>query len=209
MIQDLGRLRITSVIIHEVPLHSAGHTAGGPIMSEVESPLEADVRTFLRDRIVGSLASAAYEVEVKADSTSPVPGLVIDNLTSSSTGFVAMSQEMANHLYLCQKGSNPGGLLTVCETSLADRRGLAILKLEKEEGARIFQQQISGGRTFRVEHLRELMLTDTTRVYKVGLFVQTGDKRGSIDGLVCDKQRLYNGGVAHFFLEQFLGCRLK
>jgi hypothetical protein len=206
---DLGRLKITSIIVHEVPLHSAGQTTGGPILSEVVSPLTPDVRTFFRDRIVSSLTSASYDVEISADATSPVPGLIVDNLTSNSTDFVAMSQEMANHLYQCQKGSSPAGILTVCQVTLAGQPGLAILKLEKEEGARIFQELLSEGRTFRVEHLRQLMLTDTTKVYKVGLFIRTAGDEAALTGLVCDKQRLYNGGVAHFFLEQFLGCRLK
>ncbi|MGH9045182.1 MAG: GTP pyrophosphokinase [Acidimicrobiales bacterium] len=31
----------------------------------------------------------------------------------------------------------------------------------------------------------------------------------SIDGVVCDTQKSYDGTVAHFFLEQFLGCLLR
>lgn len=120
-----------------------------------------------------------------------------------------MSQEMARHLYLCQKGNSPEGLLTVCEVDVAGHRGLAVLKLEREQGARVELANTSGGRTFSVQHLRDLMLTERTKVFKVGLFVQTGADLASIDGAVCDTQKSYDGTVAHFFLEQFLGCRLR
>lgn len=208
MNQDLGRLRVDAIIVHQVPFHLATGTSSDPILSDVESPITPDVQNFFRERIAGSLASAAYDVEFNAGSTSPVPRLVLSNLGAHPTGFVPMSQEMANHLYLCQNGSSPAGLLTVCQVTLEGRRGLAILKLEKEEGARILQTQVAGGLTFSVQHLRELMLTDTTKVYKVGLFVRSGARPGLIEGLVCDKQKGYSGGVAHFFLEQFLGCQL-
>jgi hypothetical protein len=116
---------------------------------------------------------------------------------------------MARHLYLCQKGNSPEGLLTVCEVTIADRNGVAILKLEREEGARVELAGTDGKRTFSVQHLHNLMLTGRTKVYKVGLFVQAGDDLSSIEGSVCDTQRSHDSTVAHFFLEQFLGCRLR
>jgi hypothetical protein len=61
-----------------------------------------------------------------------------------------------------------------------------VLKLEREQGARVELAVTSGGRTFSVQHLRDLMLTERTKVFKVGLFVQTGADLASIDGAVCD-----------------------
>ncbi|WP_298384503.1 nucleoid-associated protein [Ferrimicrobium sp.] len=209
MARDLGRLRVKTVIVHEVPYHLATGASGEPVLSEVESPLTQDVRNFFKERIASSLGSAAYDVELDGSTTSPVPRLILDNLTSRKNGFVAMSQEMARHLYLCQKGNSPEGLLTVCEVTIGDQGGLAVLKLEKEEGARVELADTEGGRTLSVQHLHDLMLTERTKVFKVGLFVQTGDDRDSIEGSVCDTQRGYGGTVAHFFLEQFLGCRLR
>ncbi|MHB1850142.1 MAG: nucleoid-associated protein [Acidimicrobiales bacterium] len=209
MIHDLGRLRVKRVIVHEVPYHLATSTSVQPVLSEVESPLDQEVRNFFRERIAGSLGSSAYDVEFDGSTTSPLPRLVLDGLSAKTTTFVEMSQEMARHLYLCQKGNSPEGLLTVCEVDVAGHRGLAVLKLEREQGARVELAVTPGGRTFSVQHLRDLMLTERTKVFKVGLFVQIGSDLASIDGAVCDTQKSYDGTVAHFFLEQFLGCRLR
>ncbi|MHB8294362.1 MAG: nucleoid-associated protein [Acidimicrobiales bacterium] len=207
--RDLGRLRVKRVIVHEVPYHLASGASAEPELSEVESPLSTEVRNFFREKIAGSLGSAAYDVEFDASTTSPLPRLVLDNLTAKTTSFVAMSQEMAQHLYLCQKGNSPEGLLTVCEVDVADCHGVAILKLEREQGARVELADTPAGRTLSVQHLRDLMLTERTKVFKVGLFLQTGADLDSIDGAACDTQKGYDGTVAHFFLEQFLGCRLR
>jgi hypothetical protein len=209
MDHDLGRLQVKRVIVHEVPYHLAAGASAEPVLSEVESPIDQEVRNFFRERIADNLGSSAYDVEFDASSTSPMPRLVLDGLSTTTTTFVEMSQEMARHLCLCQKGNSPEGLLTVCEVAVASHRGIAVLKLEREQGARVELAATPGGRTFSVQHLRDLMLTERTKVFKVGLFVQTGEDLASIDGAVCDTQRSYDGTVAHFFLEQFLGCRLR
>jgi hypothetical protein len=55
------------------------------------------------------------------------------------------------------------------------------------------------------------MLTERTRVFKVGLFVPRGKLLETIEGLVSDKQRSYRPRteVAEFFLTKFLGCILR
>jgi hypothetical protein len=203
--RDLGRLRIDTVIVHEVPHRLASGTDGEPVLSEIQSPLTQGVRNFFRERIARSLGTSAYDVQLDPMTASPVPALISDAVGAKSSGFVSVSQEMARHLYLCQKGPNPGGLLTVCEVTVENLPGIVILKLEKEEGARVRMESLSGGHTFSVEHLQDLMLTERTKVYKVGLFVRDGD---SIEGYVCDNQKGYGATIAHFFLDQFLGCRL-
>ncbi len=209
MVQDLGRLRVKKIIVHAVPYHLASAVSGEPILSDVDSPLTPVIRNFFKERIASSLGSAAYEVELDASAPSPVPRLILNNLAPKANGFVAMSQEMARHLYRCQTGNSPEGLLTVCGVSVADRSGIAILKLEKEEGARVELGETDGKRTFSVQHLQDLMLTKRTKVFKVGLFVQAEAGLNSVDGWVCDTQRSYDSTVAHFFLERFLGCRLR
>ena len=64
------------------------------------------------------------------------------------------------------------------------------------------QSQLEGKSTFNLEHLRDLMLTQKTKVFTVGLFVQMGNTLESIDGAVSDNQRGYypTTEVADFFL---------
>jgi hypothetical protein len=207
---DLGQIRVDRLIVHEIPRHfvHAG-TTSAPTLSDVESPLNQIVKNFFKEKMSGSLGTASFEVEFDPASSSPLPGWITALLSSHPPGFVATSHQMANHLHQSQTGISPEGLLVVIRVTVEKRRGVAILKLEKEEGTRVRRQTVKGQQTFSVDHIRDLMLTGKTRVFKVGLFAHAKGASGRIAGLVCDKQNGYGGTVAYFFLERFLGCRLK
>lgn len=51
------------------------------------------MRNFFREKIAGSLGSAAYDVEFDTSTTSPLPRLVLDNLTAKTTSFVEIYAE--------------------------------------------------------------------------------------------------------------------
>ena len=135
----------------------------------------------------------------------------MDNLGERPLDFVDASQELAIHLFKTQNGNNPDGLMAVAQTSIEGVRSLAIIKLEREAGTRVLQTSHQGKLTFDLEHLKDLMLTDRTRVFKVGFFIQEGHSLTSIEGLVSDNQasRGPRSHVADFFLRKFLGCRLQ
>lgn len=211
MRRDLGRLRIDKIIVHEIPVRPSRGGGSQPVLSDRDSDLTQELKNFFRERITESLASAAYDVCFDPTSTSPVPLLVLDNLGARTTSFVDMSKQLASHLHNCQTGVNPAGVLTVVQASIESIPSLAILKLEKEEGVRVRQQQHQDGVTLSIEHIRDLMLTAKTKVFKVGLFVQEGTELETIHGVVSDKQRGLRPTteVASFFLEKFLGCQLR
>lgn len=207
---DLGQVRVEKLIVHEIPRHFVhAVTTTAPQLSDVESPLDQTVKNFFKEKMAGSLGTASYEVELDPTTTSPLPGWISALLSRRPPDFVAASRDMATHLHQSQTGINPEGLLTVIQVRIGTRRGIAILKLEKEEGTRIRRQNVTGGRTLSVDHVRDLMLTGKTRVFKVGLFARVGGASGPVGGLVCDKQNGYGATVAYFFLERFLGCSLK
>lgn len=212
MRNDLALMAIHKVIIHEVPRHSRGDEAGRPVLSEVDSPLDEDLKNYLRERVVGSLKSSqAFDIVIDPTATSPIPQLVADYTSSvNADDFVAVSTRMAEHLYNIQTGSNPAGLLSVIDCSINSLRGLGILKLEKERGARIAQQELAGKKTYNIRILRDLILTEKTKVFKIGLFIRTGIAADSFDAAASDHQRGYfhRMEVADFFLRRFLGCKL-
>lgn len=207
---DLGQVRVEKLIVHEIPRHFVhAATPSTPSLSDVESPLDQTVKNFFKEKMAGSLGSAAYEVELDPSTTSPLPDWITALLSRRPPDFVATSRDMASHLHQSQTGISPEGLLTVIQCRIGTGRGIAILKLEKEEGTRVRRQKVAGGQTLSVDHVRDLMLTGKTRVFKVGLFARVGGSSGPIEGLVCDKQKSYGSAVAYFFLERFLGCALK
>jgi hypothetical protein len=204
---DLGQIHVEGLIVHEIPQHFVhAQTNADPVLSDIESTTDQIVRNFFRERMAHTLGRHAYEVDFNTAASSPVPELVVDLLRKRSSDFVAASQEMALHLHNCQGGASPGGLLTVIRGTVEGRAAIAVMKLEKDEGTRVKRDKIGGHQSFNVTHIRDLMLTKKTRVFKVGLFGIATD--GKIRGLVCDKQGIGTTTVAYFFLQTFLGCIL-
>jgi hypothetical protein len=187
----------------------AAETRAAPILSQVESALDQDLRNYFQRRITDALSKGSFGVVLDDQAPSPVPALITDFFGPSITGFVAASQEMAKHLVQCQTGINPEGLLVVASCKMGSKNALAVLKLEKEAGVELTPTQIGGLTTFNMEHLQNLMLTARTRVYKIALFATDGTPP-TIFGTVADKQQgpIPSTEVAGFFLKDFLGCKL-
>lgn len=209
---DIARLRVEKVIVHEIPERPVhAKTQPQPVLSEIDSTLTLELRNYFGERIKVGLSEGAFEVLFDIESKSPVPPLVLQFLTDDTGDFVAMSQAVAKHLYASQTGVNTAGLLIVMALAYGHDRALAILKLEKEQGVRVSHVTHEKKLTFDLQHLKDLMLTPRTRVFKVGLFVPLGKTLDSIDGLLSDKQLGYRPRtpVADFFLTKFLGCKLR
>lgn len=206
---DLGTFQMKKIIVHEVPRRRASGESDSPELSEVESPLDASVRNFVTEKLKETLAYA-FDVVVDGSTDSPVPGFITSLLDGTSADFVDLSQQMANHLYESQTGAMSEGLLSLVEGEVDGRGCTVILKLERERGTRFQSEVINGQRTFRLDNIEDLMLTDKTRVFKAALFFRPTDD-GEIEGHVSDEQRgIHAGrGIARFFLRDFLGCDFK
>ena len=200
------------VIAHEVPSRKKGSTGSQVIHSEVESPLNTALRNYFRERILRSLSSAGYEVTFLPSSPSPVPTLLFDHLQGSTGDFITTSQRIADHLYISQTGVNSSGLLCLAEVAIGAIPGLVLLKLDKEAAVQIEQVTLHGDFTYDLQHVRNLILTQRTKVFKAGIFVLPPNTTDLLEvpGTVSDNQRAYapSTEVADFFLTQFLGCKL-
>jgi len=212
---DLGQLVIQKLIIHEVPQHRRSDASTSPIFSEIESPLDDELRLFFREKMIQTVGStSAYEVAFMNGSTSPIPALVVSYLAGTGISFLDMSKTMAQHLHNCQSGINPGGLVCIVDCQSNERKSLGILKLEKESGVRLGQTTIDGKQTFDVRMVRDLILTKKTKLFKIGYFFVPDEGEppgpGEPRGVVSDQQLGYlpDREIANFFLTQFLGCVL-
>ena len=174
---------------------------GAPVYSEIESPLNDDLRTYITRKIVQSAASSfAFPIQFDPETRSPVPEIVSEFLKAPGRSFVERSRKIAEHLAAIQNRINSEGLLTVVDCVFESAPALAILKLERESGVRVDQEKVNGKLTLVIEHVGELMLTDSTKVFKAGVF-------GGDDAVASDHQRT-NLELAAFFLSKFLGCQL-
>jgi 37-kD nucleoid-associated bacterial protein len=209
-----SQLNIEKTIIHEItPRMYAPPKEPELILSNALSPLDEDLRTYFKERIVDSLRLAAFPVKAREERTSPTPELVHLHLTDPKSNFVDLSQEIAKHLFAAQqKVRSSPGLLVVIAGSVSSGRAMVLLKLQKQQGLNLERTGPKGAETYNLDHLRRLMLTDETRVYKIALFeadgvVQPDDLRGE----VSDKQRYSSPEkrMAAFFLNDFLGCEVQ
>lgn len=202
---DAGKFKPVEVIMHPVPKGKAPDGSDPILYSEAPIALTSDDRAFIQRRLRHSLGGYARPVVEDASLGSAVPDMVRDLLESSSK-LVAHSCALARELHLEQKYVSPGGLVMTIIGTVGMSRCVVIAKMEHQEGMRVEQTtNDKGQRTFKAEHLRDLILGDGTRVFKVGIFVKPDD--GELDGHVVDDQQTF-GGVANYFIH-FLGCQFR
>jgi hypothetical protein len=211
---NVPTLSIDQAIIHEI----TDRVLAPPrppelIVSNALSPLDEDLRLYFQARIAESLRLAAYPVVADPDRSSPTPDLVHEHFRDGTAGLIEMSKAMALHLFQAQQNvrSSPG-LLVIASGKIDTGPCLAVLKLQKQEGLNLERVGAVGTETYSLEHLKRLMLTNETRVFKVALFEAQGvTDVGDVHALVSDKQRFSSPEkrMADFFLKTFLGCRLR
>lgn len=208
---ELAALQIRKVIFHDVPQKVKG-TDQSPTLSEVECPIDPGKVALLKHKLVRVLAStAAYDLEVNPQAESSIPKLVSQTMKGPVQGpsFVSNSQAMAVALLEHQPGSASPGLLAVVSCVMGGRPGIALLKLEREGGAQLKLSDHEGKKTFEMDVLGDLVLTDGTKLFKSALFLRTGPGDEEVAVTACDVQRSYawNDEMAQFWI-RFLGCKL-
>lgn len=212
---ELIGLRVTSVVLHEVPAPAAGGRARNegprvqPVLSTAVSELTDDLRAFFESKISETAhAGECFEALFDEESTSPVRGLVT-NVLADQDELLAASQDIARHLASVQTAQNSPGILAVATVSFRGSGGVAILKLEHEQGVQLRRILDDDGTvvSLSVEHVRELLLTQKTKLHKQAFVRELEDQ--SLLLHITDRQRSRTSDVrsARFFVEQFLGAK--
>jgi hypothetical protein len=207
--EHLASLQIRRVIFHDIPRRMKDQKQV-PTLSEVECTIDPSKSTLLKEKLVRVLASsAAYDLEVNPQAESSIPNLIAESTGRrlAAARFVEISQSMAIALLEHQPGSASPGLLAVMSCVVGGRSGVALMKLEREEGAQLKMSDRGGKKTFEMDVLGDLVLTDGTKLFKSALFARAGDNIGAI---ACDGQRSYawTEELAQFWI-RFLGCKLR
>lgn len=134
---------------------------------------------------------------------------IIKKILSSdfeSDEFITLSKQISEHLNNTQSGINSAGFIIILHGFNEHKKIIGILKLEKQGGAQLKQSQRDGKNTFEIMNIKDLILSKNTKLFKIGVFYKESDD--SYSGTICDNQLSMKGDVAHFFLRDFLGCKL-
>ena len=207
---NLETFQISSAVVHDIP--AGGDKEAVPILTDAPIDLDDALSGYFRKKIVKSLGMRGVEV-VAAVEGSPVVREAVAGILDDDSRLVASSKLVAEHLHAVQTGRNSAGLLALALGTLENEPCISILKLEREEGLRFkIETAEDGTNSVDLELLRELTLTEKTKVFKTSLF-RLDDPRQpmTLAGLVSDDQRGRDDGVgvANFYLSTFLGCDLK
>ena len=214
---NFRRLNVEELIVHDLPKklsrrvlrENQDTSPEKPVFSQAPSPVNEEIKNFFHDKITGTIGSdAAFDIVFDPSGNTIVEQLMNQYFANNNiTTHIAITQQIAQHLYDIQNASNSSGLLLFVRCHDESQTVLAILKVEREQGVRVKQQTSEDGlMTFNVEHIRDLMLTEKTKLFKIVLFYFEDEK---VKGIICDQQRGYYGkDIADFFLFDFLGCKL-
>lgn len=198
------------VIIHEIPQHFVGGASPALDLSGVAEPLTGQLKPFFDRKLKDGLAVHGFDVERDADSQTSIPDRIVE-IIQDKKKLVTASQQMAKHLHSVQTGVNSAGLLCVAFGKCGSKPAVAVLKLERDEGARVQRKGQGKQRSLAMSYLNDLMISGKTRILKASVFVMNGTTVNSLHGRVADDQRgaAYGHDVASFFLAKFLGCKLR
>jgi 37-kD nucleoid-associated bacterial protein len=206
----LNTFKISEVVIHDVPRGNDDEEE--LVLTDGALRLDEPLRRYFQKKIVDSLSQRGIEVVADVGEDDGVRKCVAQILQKRSA-LVSASQAIAERLNEVQSAKNPAGLLVVAVGFVDGQPCVSVLKLEREQGVRFRIDTIRNRRVIDLEYLRDLTLTDKTKVFKTSLLVMSGRKQepaANITGRVSDDQRgSETGGVATFFLGTFLGCRLR
>jgi hypothetical protein len=204
--EALKNFQVDSAVVHFVPTERDDPGAD-LLLTDEEIDLSDGLRDYFKDKIIERLESKGLDVIRDAEEASCVPDEVAA-ISGNKAGLVDASKAIALQLDAVQKTKvNSSGLLAVVRGSVDDSPCLALLKLERERGVRFAISTVDGRYIVDLELLRNLTLTDKTKVYKTA--VLSGPDPSSITGFVADDQRGLRAGrlVGQFFLSEFLGCK--
>lgn len=221
---ELDTLDINKVMIHRIPkVNKADKQKNGPELSDLPLTLTPQLKDFFRDRMRQSLAgsfAAVYDQPTEvpatgADPVSTVPKLVVDYFAANMENLVEVSQGMATELYERQLGSSSEGLLVVIDAVQGAGKSigavLGVLKLEDDEALLVAPRLDANGRRVYDAQILPITLPKAAKVFKAALF-QRAKTVADLAARVSDNQRdqnVHGPEVARFFLNDFLGCRLR
>lgn len=204
---DPSTIVVNRFVAHQVP-RLKGEDDERPIRYSVSVPdLPPDTLEFFAGRLKVTLLDSGQNVEIDESLESPqMPAHVESFLASDETDLLEVSMHAAQLLLEAQPATRweDESILAVMDVTVDGQPGVAIAKLEQEEGVEFEEAKVDGGTTLVVSINDHLLLTENTRLFKAGVYRM---EDGAPVGVVCDIQQGERTTLARYFLRDFLGSR--
>lgn len=213
---ELINLQLSRVVIHEVFQRADDKTKIPPVYGDSVENLDLDAMDALRNRIVAAMSSPARCIQMTIENAQAgsMCSLAAALADADEALYIQQSRDVADLLADAQKFRNiPGGIVVVFvgTAGVPARRLMGVIKAEVHNGFTREQQQQGG---LALKFLKNLLLTAQTKLYKIGLFVQSDPEAAEglpagWDAYIYDETlTLANRyGAAQYFYEGFLGCQ--
>ncbi len=205
---DTSTIQIERIIVHDIPKHKKGELEIEPTYSQKESKLTDGLRIFFKDKVVQSLSSdKSFKICFDEENTSPISWITNEFLNSDGSDIVSQSIAITKHLFEIQVGYNAAGILVIIFGKINSFNTCIILKLEKDKGAQLKLDLKT--KSYNIEEVKDLMLTEKTKIFKVAMFILRENFKIKYDGFIMDYQIEIKEKkeATTWFINKFLGCR--
>jgi hypothetical protein len=208
-----AHLAIKKVILHEV-FRRVDQNKIPPAYSDDLEDLSDEALEALRDRIIHAMTSSTRCVQMAVAMSGPesIITLAANLVDADAELFIDISKNVANKLASEQKGRNiPGGVLVVFSGTVGvpTKRMIGVIKAEVHNG--FMREKLEDDEKPKLRFLKSLMLTAQTKLYKVGIFLETDPTaenflNGWTPYIYDETLTVANRyGAAKYFYEGFLG----
>jgi hypothetical protein len=205
---DSSTIKIERIIVHDIPKHAKDDFSITPNYSQKESTLTDGLKLFFKDKIVQSISSeSSLKICYDKNNSSPIPWIIEKLLKSDGSELVKQSKLIAKNLYEIQVGSNAAGILVIIFGKIHSNNSCIILKLERDKGAQLTLDEET--KTYNIHEVKDLMLTQKTKIFKIAFFFLRNDFTVDFDGRIMDFQINLKAKdeVKTWFMNKFLGCK--
>lgn len=212
-VPDIALVSVQQLIVHVIPKNYKAGPNQTLDLSEGVSSLDDGLKGYIKDKIIQGVGNrramlAAWSPDLDGSLKNTVETL-LDGGIRETSNFVSCSQQFAKILHSVQTGSAAEGVLLVVRISIGGIDGLCLMKLDSQRGVRLLDPSTEGPRTYSLEEIKNLVMSDDTRLQKFGMFVRDPDAEDGICIKICDMLiGDLSGGETASFWRRFLGVHV-
>jgi len=209
-------LTIDRIIVHRIYARGLDKQLKDPKVSSKLIKLGQDALDALQMRITGALGSKSHglEMTIKDVGDGGFFQAAASMIQAQDETFIDLTKSLANGLSKAQFNTTaPGGMLAIINGRIGNDSlpFVAAIKAEPQDGFKADEQEDQ----VNMEYIAELLLTSTSRLYKIGFLTEIASKPAGAEGHHASNYRAFlfdhlmtateTRSAAAYFYRGFLG----